>query len=174
MRLLTRLPILLLFAPMHRACDLGAVAGRRVWISSLNAAKVAQKGFDLVHAASDYFYLVRARPALPQTPALSLTTDIIRIPTYVSNRTVAAADGSARTPKGEYTPPPFPQPAERTTESTADAAHLHAPQQQLVRPLQDLAKGAHPFSHPPPTFHLLTLALTRTDHRPTPSTRSRT
>ncbi|ETW82196.1 glycoside hydrolase family 20 protein [Heterobasidion irregulare TC 32-1] len=28
-----------------------------VWISSLNAAKVAQKGFDLVHAASDYFYL---------------------------------------------------------------------------------------------------------------------
>ena len=29
----------------------------RVWISSYDVAAVAQKGFRLVHAASDYFYL---------------------------------------------------------------------------------------------------------------------
>lgn len=29
-----------------------------VWISSDDVAAVAQKGFKLVHAASDYFYLV--------------------------------------------------------------------------------------------------------------------
>ena len=29
----------------------------RVWISSDDVAAVAQKGFRLVHAASDYFYL---------------------------------------------------------------------------------------------------------------------
>ena len=31
----------------------------RVWISSADAAAVAGKGFKLVHAPSDYFYLVR-------------------------------------------------------------------------------------------------------------------
>jgi len=30
----------------------------RVWISSTNAAKVASHGFRIVHAPSDYFYLV--------------------------------------------------------------------------------------------------------------------
>lgn len=30
----------------------------RVWISSKHAAKVAKKGFRVVHAPSDYFYLV--------------------------------------------------------------------------------------------------------------------
>ncbi len=30
-----------------------------VWISSANAAKVVEKNFRLVHAPSDYFYLVR-------------------------------------------------------------------------------------------------------------------
>lgn len=31
----------------------------RVWISSANVEAVAAKGFKLIHAASDYFYLVR-------------------------------------------------------------------------------------------------------------------
>ena len=35
-----------------------------VWISSANAAKVVEKNFRLVHAPSDYFYLVRERRAL--------------------------------------------------------------------------------------------------------------
>ena len=30
-----------------------------VWISSQNVKAVAEKGFKLIHAASDYFYLVR-------------------------------------------------------------------------------------------------------------------
>lgn len=30
-----------------------------VWISSDNVAAVAQKGYKLIHAASDFFYLVR-------------------------------------------------------------------------------------------------------------------
>jgi len=29
----------------------------RVWVSSQHAASVAQKGFRLIHAASDFFYL---------------------------------------------------------------------------------------------------------------------
>lgn len=31
----------------------------RVWISSDDVKAVAEKGFKLIHAASDYFYLVR-------------------------------------------------------------------------------------------------------------------
>ena len=34
----------------------------RVWISSQNVKAVAAKGFRVVHAASDYFYLVSVRP----------------------------------------------------------------------------------------------------------------
>ena len=34
----------------------------RVWISSDNVKAVAEKGFKLVHAASDYFYLVSRSP----------------------------------------------------------------------------------------------------------------
>ena len=30
-----------------------------VWISSANVKAVAEKGYKLIHAASDYFYLVR-------------------------------------------------------------------------------------------------------------------
>lgn len=30
-----------------------------VWISSENAKSVADKGFHIIHAASNYFYLVR-------------------------------------------------------------------------------------------------------------------
>ena len=36
-----------------------------VWISSDNVKAVAQKGFSLIHAASDYFYLVSLSPPLP-------------------------------------------------------------------------------------------------------------
>ena len=32
----------------------------RVWISSDHVAAVAEKGFRIVHAASNYFYLVRS------------------------------------------------------------------------------------------------------------------
>ena len=35
-----------------------------VWISSANAAAVVEKNFRLVHAPSDYFYLVRGDPTL--------------------------------------------------------------------------------------------------------------
>jgi hypothetical protein len=38
----------------------------RVWISSENAKAVAAKGYRVVHAASDYFYLVS--PILALTP----------------------------------------------------------------------------------------------------------
>lgn len=38
-------------------CDL--IGRFRVWISSSDAAAVAEKGFRIVHAPSDYFYLVR-------------------------------------------------------------------------------------------------------------------
>ena len=30
-----------------------------VWISSANVKAVAEKGYKVIHAASDYFYLVR-------------------------------------------------------------------------------------------------------------------
>ena len=33
-----------------------------VWISSDNVKAVAEKGYKVIHAASDYFYLVRQRP----------------------------------------------------------------------------------------------------------------
>jgi len=32
-------------------------SNQRVWISADNAAAVAQKGYKIIHAASDYFYL---------------------------------------------------------------------------------------------------------------------
>ena len=32
-----------------------------VWISSDNVKAVAEKGFKVIHSASDYFYLVRPR-----------------------------------------------------------------------------------------------------------------
>ncbi len=35
-----------------------------VWISSDNVKAVVEKGFKVIHAASDYFYLVRPRFAL--------------------------------------------------------------------------------------------------------------
>ena len=34
-----------------------------VWISSDNVKAVAEKGYKVIHAASDYFYLVRQRSA---------------------------------------------------------------------------------------------------------------
>ena len=43
----------------------------RVWISSDDVVGVAQKGFRLIHAASDYFYLVRP------PSAWSIRTDIL-------------------------------------------------------------------------------------------------
>ncbi len=36
----------------------------RVWISSANAAAVTEKGYQIIHAPSDYFYL--ASPSLDQ------------------------------------------------------------------------------------------------------------
>jgi hypothetical protein len=41
------------------------VGHSRVWISSTDAVSVVQKGFRIVHAPSDYFYLVReTRPSI--------------------------------------------------------------------------------------------------------------
>ena len=37
-----------------------------VWISSANVKAVAEKGYKVIHAASDYFYLVRL--AFSSTP----------------------------------------------------------------------------------------------------------
>ena len=36
----------------------------RVWISSDDVKAVAEAGYKLIHAASDYFYLVRSMPTL--------------------------------------------------------------------------------------------------------------
>ena len=66
-----------------------------VWISSQNVKAVAEKGFKLIHAASDYFYLVRPvpSPSLPPT-ASSLTL------THTPHRIAATAAGSATSPRG--------------------------------------------------------------------------
>ena len=40
-----------------------------VWISSANVKAVAEKGYKVIHAASDYFYLVRI--SFSSTPNVS-------------------------------------------------------------------------------------------------------
>jgi N-acetyl-beta-hexosaminidase len=42
-----------------------------VWISSDDVAAVAQKGFKLIHAASDYFYLVSQISSSPVIKLIS-------------------------------------------------------------------------------------------------------
>ena len=55
----------------------------RVWISSANAAAVAEKGFRFVHAASNSFYLVRSpsryhtSPVVSTSPALNAINRIV-------------------------------------------------------------------------------------------------
>lgn len=43
----------------------------RVWISSADAAAVAEKGFRIIHAPSNYFYLVSSRVLLTVKTSLS-------------------------------------------------------------------------------------------------------
>ena len=66
-----------------------------VWISSEDAAAVAQRGFRLIHAPSDYFYLVRTY-FFPHF----LDHRTLTVP---SNRTVVQEDGSEMT-LGVYRP----------------------------------------------------------------------
>ena len=63
----------------------------RVWISSANVQAVAAKGYKLIHAASDYFYLVRHVPAL-LTVYSNVRSDVLR--------TAEEADGSEVIPQG--------------------------------------------------------------------------
>lgn len=45
----------------------------RVWISSADVQAVAEKGFKMIHAASDFFYLVSANKAFRRRAALLRT-----------------------------------------------------------------------------------------------------
>ena len=45
------------FYPCNAYADLTTINLYRVWISSQNVKAVAEKGYKIVHAASDYFYL---------------------------------------------------------------------------------------------------------------------
>lgn len=71
----------------------------RVWISSADAAAVAEKGFRFVHAASNSFYLVRP-PSHYHTSLLSLALNVINriaapVPGWViSRRAIAGASPS--------------------------------------------------------------------------------
>jgi len=44
--------------PLFLSVSTVNLCGSRVWISSSTAAKVIRKGYRIVHAPSDYFYLV--------------------------------------------------------------------------------------------------------------------
>jgi hypothetical protein len=71
----------------------------RVWISSADAAAVAEKGLRFVHAASNSFYLVRP-PSHYHTSLLSLALNVINriaapVPGWViSRRAIAGASPS--------------------------------------------------------------------------------
>lgn len=58
-----------------------------VWISSQDAAAVAEKGFRIVHGPSDYFYLVRTKISICKLQRAN----------HVFDRTVEAANGSGMT-----------------------------------------------------------------------------
>ena len=44
-----------------------------VWISSANVKAVAEKGYKVIHAASDYFYLVRPFFSFTPSPSIDIT-----------------------------------------------------------------------------------------------------
>lgn len=50
---------LILYVDIRFFLRIALIQQRRVWISSEDVKDVAAKGFKLIHAASDYFYLVR-------------------------------------------------------------------------------------------------------------------
>ncbi len=66
----------------------------RVWISSSHVAAVAAKGFHIVHAASDSFYLVRV--SVLSNHLSDLTNPFVRLGW---NRIAAAAAGWETSPQ---------------------------------------------------------------------------
>lgn len=81
-----------MYVPHMRTLERKLIVSNRVWISSANAAAVAEKNFRIVHGPSDYFYLVRDFPLHA----------VQNLNSCVLDRIAAQANGLEMTPQGMF------------------------------------------------------------------------
>lgn len=81
-----------MYVPHLRTLERELIVSNRVWISSANAAAVAEKNFRIVHGPSDYFYLVR-----------DFILHVVRnLNSLILDRIVVQANGSEMTLQGVF------------------------------------------------------------------------